>query len=341
MTHPLMSLQDVHKSFGSARAVSGVTLDIQENEFFALLGPSGSGKSTLLRIISGLERAESGSVYWDGRDISSMPSHRRNFGLIFQDYALFPHLNVFENVAFGLKVRKLKREEIRQRVAAALAQVDLQNFTSRSVTDLSGGEQQRVALARALAPRPRLLLFDEPLGALDRRLREYLLAELRAILRSSGVPAIYVTHDQDEAFTLGDQIMLLHEGEIVQHGRPADVAAHPVSQWAAEFLGAGNVVIGKMLSDGRVETALGTLTVPCARKQAEGTSVTLLIRPQDVTRGDVSSGWRGRVRDVIFQQNAYRIVLENGFYFYLNEPPAVGEKVFVNIRGTEIQCLRQ
>ena len=269
----MLTLKNIHKSYEEKPLLKGITLDLAEGEIISLLGPSGSGKSTLLRIISGLEKAESGDVLWDGVSIATIPSHERKFGLIFQDYALFPHLNVFDNVAFGLKMQKLasvqalpndakpysangtmkrrlsrmarflpsvsksNNEEIRQRVDEALKQVDLQGFAKRSVTDLSGGEQQRIALARALAPRPRLLMFDEPLGALDRRLREYLLVEIKEILDESGVPAIYVTHDHEEAFALADRILLLHEGLIVQQGTPDELFAHPASAWVEEFLG--------------------------------------------------------------------------------------------------------
>ena len=233
----MLTLSNIHKSYEGKPLLKGISLEVAEGETICLLGPSGSGKSTLLRIISGLEEAESGDVLWEGKSIASVPSHERKFGLIFQDYALFPHLNVFDNVAFGLKMQKLGKEEIRPRVDEALKQVGLQEFAKRSVTDLSGGEQQRIALARALAPRPRLLMFDEPLGALDRRLREYLLVEIKKILEESGVPAIYVTHDQSEAFALAHRVMLLNEGMIVQRGTPTDVYAKPASAWVEDFLG--------------------------------------------------------------------------------------------------------
>ncbi|MBT3338369.1 MAG: ABC transporter ATP-binding protein [Anaerolineae bacterium] len=233
----MLTLLNIYKSYEGKPLLKGVSLEVAQGETLCLLGPSGSGKSTLLRIISGLEEAESGDVLWEGESIVPVPSHERNFGLIFQDYALFPHLNVFDNVAFGLKMQKMGKEEIHQRVDEALKQVDLQDFAKRSVTDLSGGEQQRIALARALAPNPRLLMFDEPLGALDRRLREYLLVEIKEILEESGVPAIYVTHDQEEAFALAHRVMLLHEGNIVQQGTPEDVYAHPASVWVSDFLG--------------------------------------------------------------------------------------------------------
>lgn len=335
----MLTLNNIHKSYEGKPLLKGISLEVAEGETICLLGPSGSGKTTLLRIIAGLENAEAGEVRWKGDEFSSVPPHKRNFGLIFQDYALFPHLNVFDNVSFGLKMQKMGREEITLRVMESLKQVDLLNFESRRVTDLSGGEQQRVALARALAPRPRLLLFDEPLGALDRKLREYLLAELRSILQESGVPAIYVTHDQEEAFTLADRVLLLHDGEIVQRGTPADVYAHPISGWVAEFLGAGNVIRGKMLKDGLVETILGTMDLPIARDQAEGKSVSLLIHPRDVRIGDLSSPLRGTVKDVVFQQNKFKVVLKSGFYFYLSDPLQVGEEIGLKIQVDKIQYL--
>ena len=233
----MLRLKNIYKSYDGKPLLKGISFDVAQDETLCLLGPSGSGKSTLLRIISGLEVAELGDIYWDGESLLETPSHQRNFGLIFQDYALFPHLNVFENVAFGLKMQKMPKDAIQQRVTESLKQVHLTEFDSRRVTELSGGEQQRVALARALAPRPRLLMFDEPLGALDRRLREYLIVEIREILRASGVPAIYVTHDQAEAFALAQRVILLNDGEIVQSGSPEEIYEHPASAWVAEFLG--------------------------------------------------------------------------------------------------------
>ena len=340
----MLKLNNIYKSYEKKPLLRGISLKVARGETICLLGPSGSGKSTLLRIITGLENADEGEVFWDGKSLADTPPHLRNFGLIFQDYALFPHLSVYENVAFGLKMKELGKEEIALRVHDALKQVDLLGFESRSITDLSGGEQQRVALARALAPRPRLLLFDEPLGALDRKLREYLLTELRRILRESQVPSIYVTHDQEEAFALADRVMLLHDGEIVQRGKPTEVYANPVSGWVAEFLGAGNVLEGKMLGDGWVETMLGTAQLPVGGNQVENAStepsrntrVVLLIRPEDVVLGDEKSLLRGRVADIRFQHNKYRVSLENDFYFYLKSPPEMGAEIGVEIVRVQI-----
>ncbi len=340
----VLKLKNIYKSYEGKPLLRGISLEVAQGETICLLGPSGSGKSTLLRIITGLENADEGEVFWRGNSLLGTPPHLRNFGLIFQDYALFPHLSVFENVAFGLKVKKLGKEEIVSRVHDALKQVNLLGFESRSIADLSGGEQQRVALARALAPRPRLLLFDEPLGALDRKLREYLLTELRRILSENQVPAIYVTHDQEEAFALADRVMLLHNGKIVQCGKPTEVYENPISGWVAEFLGTGNVLEGKILGEGFVETILGVAQLPIEGNQVENacaepsrsTRVPLLIRPEDVALGDGKSPLRGRVVDIRFQQNKYRVSLEGGFYFYLESPPKVGEEIGVEIGRVQI-----
>jgi spermidine/putrescine transport system ATP-binding protein len=323
----MLELIDIYKTYENQPLLSGISFSIEAGETVCLLGASGSGKSTLLRIIAGLEVPEKGQVFWKGKDLASVPAHQRKFGLMFQDYALFPHLTVAENVAFGLKMQNMSQDEIKLRVTASLEQVNLSGFANRRVTDLSGGEQQRVALARALAPRPRLLMFDEPLGALDRTLRDHLLEELRGILHASEVPAIYVTHDQEEAFAIADRILLLHEGVIVQAGTPAEVSSHPVFGWVAEFLGLGNVLDGKWLGGGRVETKLGILEVDCKTEATVGASVALLIRPERVRLSEDKNGSKGRVVDVLFQKNGFRVTLDNGLYFYASAPPEVGADI--------------
>lgn len=214
----MLEIIDIYKTYENQPLLKGISFSLAAGETLCLLGASGSGKSTILRIIAGLEQAERGEVRWEGQSLAGVPVHRRNFGLMFQDYALFPHLDVFKNVAFGLQMQEWTEAEIKLRVAEVLGQVNLSAFGQRRVAELSGGEQQRVALARALAPRPRLLMLDEPLASLDRALRERLIDELRGILHQTGIPAIYVTHDQQEAFTIADQVILLHEGEITQAG---------------------------------------------------------------------------------------------------------------------------
>ena len=332
----MLELTDIHKTYENQPLLTGISFTVAAGETVCLLGASGSGKSTLLRIIAVLEQPESGQVLWDGADLASVPAHRRQFGLVFQDYALFPHLTVAENVAFGLKMQNLSPAEIKLRVTNLLKQVNLNGFANRGVTDLSGGEQQRVALARALAPRPRLLMFDEPLGALDHALRGHLLEELRGILHRSKVPAIYVTHDQEEASAIADRIVLLHEGQIAQAGTPAEVFSRPVSGWAANFLGLGNVVEGKWLGGGRVETPLGVLEVEGEMEASLGESVALLIRPERVKLTENGTGLKGRVADVIFQKNGFRVTLENGLYFHTSTSLKIGENISFTV---EAECL--
>ncbi len=335
----MLTLIDIHKSYEGQPLLAGVSFSVAAGETVCLLGPSGSGKSTLLRIIAGLESAERGRLLWDGQDLDSLPAHRRGFGLVFQDYALFPHLNVAENVAFGLRMQNLPRQEIEQRVAEALALVNLSAFAARRVTDLSGGEQQRVALARALAPRPRLLLFDEPLGALDRTLRQDLLEELRRILHAGETPAIYVTHDQEEAFALADRILLLHEGRILRDGSPAEVWRRPGSAWAARFLGLGNVLEGRALGDGRVETAWGVLETTHGKKETVGRPVSLLIRPGAARLGAGVNPLGGRVADLLFQDDHYRVTLDNGLVFRLRQAPTRGEVLTLHVPPEAVEWL--
>ena len=233
----MLEVKSIDVRFGEKRVLEDVTLAVGEGESVAVLGPSGSGKSTLLRAVAGLVPVESGSIAWDGEDITKVPTHLRGFGLMFQGYALFPHLDVFGNVGFGLRMAGVPDKEVERRVRAALDLVGLDGFDHRSIADLSGGEKQRVALARTLAPEPRMIMLDEPLGALDRTLRERLMVDTRRILSDRGVTALVVTHDREEAEALSDRIALMREGSIVQTGTLADILAHPVDEWVETFLG--------------------------------------------------------------------------------------------------------
>jgi ABC-type Fe3+/spermidine/putrescine transport system ATPase subunit len=330
----MLEIRELHKDYEGQPLLRGITFSVRARETVCLLGPSGSGKSTLLRLIAGLEAPEGGQILWDGHDLVSAPPHLRDFGLVFQDYALFPHLNVFDNVAFGLRMRGRPQSEVASRVSEVLGIVNLEGFELRAVTDLSGGEQQRVALARALAPRPRLLMFDEPLGALDRALREDLLGQLRTILHQTRIPAIYVTHDQEEAFTIADRVLLLHEGSIVRAGTPADVWAQPGSAWAAEFLGLGNVVPARVLTGGsKVGTQYGVFTFKSPHKHRAGDQVHVLLRPADSERRGVV---KGIVRDTLFRQDGFRIVLQGGLHFDLPRAARIGSKVTIPV---EVDCL--
>jgi thiamine transport system ATP-binding protein len=330
----MLEVCHIFKTYEGKPLLNDISFTIAEGETICLLGASGSGKSTLLRIIAGLELAESGIILFNGQDLTSTPSHLRDFGLVFQDYALFPHLNVNDNVAFGLKMRKLGQAEIAQRVADSLDLVSLSGFGTRNVTDLSGGEQQRVALARALAIRPRLLMFDEPLGALDRTLREDLLNELRAILHRTKIPAIYVTHDQEEAFTIADRVLILHDGNIIREGTPADVWANPQSAYVAGFLGLGNVIEGEVIEKNIYQTEYGIFILHCEHKHSAGDKVHLLVRP--LTGKNEANTLEGVVTDVLFQQDRYKVTLENGLYIYLNEAPKEGENISMKVK---VECL--
>jgi ABC-type Fe3+/spermidine/putrescine transport system ATPase subunit len=330
----MLEVRDISKSYEGEPLLRDVAFDVKLDETVCLLGPSGSGKSTLLLIIAGLELPESGHILWDGQDLADVPPHLRDFGLVFQDYALFPHLDVFDNVGFGLRMKHWAPEDVQERVGEVLDLVGLAGFEHRHVTDLSGGEQQRVALARALAPRPRLLMFDEPLGALDRALREQLLIQLRQILHETRLPAIYVTHDQAEASMIADRVLLLHDGRIMRQGPIAEVWAHPGSAWAAEFLGAGKVVDGIVLDRrSRVQTPHGVLTVKCAHGHEPGQRVKLLLRAVDGSSGTSISG---RVADVVFQQGRFKVMLDNGLYVYTDAAPKKSQKLSARV---QIECL--
>lgn len=276
------------KSFGRLRAVDDVSLTVRAGEVVALLGPSGCGKSTLLSLIAGLEWPDSGEVRWEGQSLLNVPTHQRGFGLMFQDYALFPHQDVTENVGFGLRMARPRhmssqsKADIADRVRWALRLVGLEGFERRDVNTLSGGESQRVALARALAPGPRLLMLDEPLGALDRALRERLLDDLRSILRSLKQTALYVTHDQEEAFGLADRVVVMRAGRMIQIGTPESLYNSPASPFVARFLGLTNLLAVENLTHYEVVTPLGTLQIgqpPTIGHQPATANPHLLLRP--------------------------------------------------------------
>ena len=330
----MLEVRNIFKTYEGNLLLNDISFTVAEGETICLLGASGSGKSTLLRMIAGLEAPDSGLIAFNGLDLTATPPHLRDFGLVFQDYALFPHLNVNENVAFGLKMRRKGHTEIAQRVASSLEMVSLAEFGNRKVTDLSGGEQQRVALARALAIRPRLLMFDEPLGALDRALREDLLNQLRMILHRTSIPAIYVTHDQEEAFTIADRVLILHDGKIVRDGTPADVWAKPESAFVAGFLGLGNLLNGEVVEQNKFQTEHGIFTVPCTHKHSKGDKVHLLARP--LAAEDEANFISGLVVDVIFQQDRFKVTFDNGLYVYLDEAPKNGQKISAPVK---VECL--
>jgi len=252
MSEELIRLEDIVMHIGGAEVLKGINLTVRDREFLTMLGPSGCGKTTTLRIIGGFATPTSGKVYFGGKDITQLPPYRRQVNTVFQKYALFTHLNVFENIAFGLRLQKMPEAEIKRRVGEMLELVNLPTYADRTVTSLSGGEQQRVAIARALVLHPRVLLLDEPLGALDLKLRKEMQLELKKIQRALGITFIYVTHDQEEALTMSDTIVVMNHGVIQQVGSPTDIYNEPKNAFVADFIGESNIIPGIMHSDFRV-----------------------------------------------------------------------------------------
>ena len=298
---PMIAIKQLTKRYGDFTALSSIDLSIAKGEFVTLLGPSGSGKSTLLNMIAGMATPSSGSILLDGHDATSLRTNQRELGMVFQSYALMPHMTVFENVAFPLRVRKVPRAEIRERVERVLEMVSLTGTARRRPSELSGGQQQRVSLARCIVYNPRLILMDEPLGALDKQLREQMQLEIKRLHSQLGITMLYVTHDQDEALTMSDRIVLMKDGRIEQQGRPDTLYFEPRTQFVASFIGHSNLLGGKVAarqgiaSDVYLQTVHGALTARyCSGSPAEGAQASILVRPENlVILGDVQppQGW--------------------------------------------------
>ncbi len=326
----MLELRNIVKSYEGSPLLNDISFTVAEGETVCLLGASGSGKSTILRMIAGLDFPERGAILLNNLDLAQTPPHLRDFGLVFQDYGLFPHLNVFDNIAFGLKMRNIPAEEIKQRVSELIEQVNLSGFETRSIIDLSGGEQQRIALARALAPKPRLLMFDEPLGALDRSLKEDLLNEIRGILRKTNIPAIYVTHDQEEAFTIADRILVLHEGIIIRDGVPSEIWKDPQSAFVAKLLGIGNVVDAEVVAENKVKTVFGVFSLDCKRQVGE--KIQLLITTGEGKGEEIQL----TVEDVLFKQDQFQVKARGGLVIHMKEAPKVRDVITVQV---QVKCL--
>lgn len=305
----MLELRNIVHYYDGKKLLGGVNFSVGEDEVLCLLGPSGSGKSTILRIIAGFETPAEGEVLYNGRNILNDPVYKRNFGMVFQDYALFPHMNVYENIAFGLKMQRESGAELDLKVKNALSQVGMAGFAERKVTDLSGGEQQRVALARSLVVHPALLMLDEPLGALDYSLRQTLIGELREILGKNGIPAIYVTHDQNEAMSLSDRIAILHDGKIIQTDIPEKLFERPADPWCAGFLGFHNFIPGTVTADGHICVSNFSekkiFSYP-ACPAAPGSPVTVLLKDGSVTASDSKDVKNSLTLEAIPVQNIYR-----------------------------------
>ena len=306
----LIELKGISKSYDGEKVIDAMNLYIRDGEFITLLGPSGCGKTTTLRIIGGFETADEGQLYFDGVEISDVPAHKRNINTVFQKYALFPHLNVYENIAFPLRLKKRKEDEIKTRVTEMLKMVALAGFENKSVSTLSGGQQQRVAIARALISHPKVLLLDEPLGALDLKLRKDMQNELKTIQQAIGITFVYVTHDQEEALSMSDTVVVMADGEIQQIGTPTDIYNEPKNAFVADFIGESNIIDGVMLEDKRVR--FSSHVFDCVDGGfGKNEAVDVVVRPEDVDVVKPEDGMlTGMVTSVTFKGVHYEIIVD-------------------------------
>ena len=314
-TENIIELKNISKVYSDNgfKAVDDFNLEVKRGEFVTFLGPSGCGKTTTLRMIAGFELPTSGQILLNGEDISRLPANKRPINTVFQRYALFPHMNVYENIAFGLKLKKLPKDEIKKKVKKVLSIVDLEGFEDRKISTLSGGQQQRIAIARALVNEPEILMLDEPLGALDLKMRKEMQLELKSMHDKLGITFIYVTHDQEEALTMSDKIVVLSEGKIQQTGTPEDIYNEPKNAFVADFIGESNIFKGIMTGPLKVRFCGGEFTgmddVP------EGTLVDVVVRPEDVIITSPEDGTIvGEVTSVIFKGMHYELAVESGKY---------------------------
>ncbi len=338
----IVSLRDIVVEFDGQRILDGLNLDIHDKEFVTLLGSSGCGKTTTLRLIAGFLEPNSGKVLLKGQDITGVPPYKRPVNTVFQKYALFPHLNVFENVAFGLRLQKLPEKEIRSRVLEMLEVVGLKGFERRHTDRLSGGQQQRVAIARGLVNHPKVLLLDEPLGALDLKLRKEMQLELKRLQQAMDITFIYVTHDQEEALTMSDTVVVMNDGDIQQIGSPEDIYNEPQNAFVADFIGGGNMLDGIMLKDFRVGFAGSQFT--CVDKGFERNQpVQVVVRPEDVQVVPAIQGQlTGIVKDVIFKGVHFEMHVEQAGYEWMIHSPqasARGELIGMRIGPDEIHIM--
>ncbi|MBQ7902134.1 MAG: ABC transporter ATP-binding protein [Oscillospiraceae bacterium] len=340
----IISLKDIVVDFDGETILDGLSLDIHDKEFVTLLGPSGCGKTTTLRIIGGFQTPKSGSVFFDGKDIADLPPYKREVNTVFQKYALFSHLNVFENIAFGLRLKKLPDQEIKTRVLEMLEIVGLKNFARRDINTLSGGQQQRVAIARALVNQPKVLLLDEPLGALDLKLRKEMQTELKRIQQALEITFIYVTHDQEEALTMSDTVVVMKGGIIQQIGTPQDIYNEPVNAFVADFIGESNILDGIMVRDFLVE--INGTQFTCVDKGFKPNElVNVVIRPEDIEVVPAIQGQlSGVVKSVVFKGVHYEITVEQGGFDWIihsTQKQNVGELVGMNIGPEEIHIMKR
>ncbi len=344
MEKAIIELVNVSKDFDGEGVLKNINLKINKHEFLTLLGPSGCGKTTTLRIIAGFDYPTEGNVLFDGKDIQNIPPYKRRVNTVFQKYALFPHLNVFENIAFGLRIKKIDEKTIRLKVSEMLKLVNLEGYEKRDVDSLSGGQQQRVAIARALINEPEVLLLDEPLGALDLKLRKDMQLELKRIQVETGITFIYVTHDQEEALTMSDRIVVMNGGKIQQLGTPVDIYNEPENAFVADFIGESNILDGIMKEDCLVNF-LGK-DIPCVDKGfSENEPVDVVIRPEDIKLGLPGEGIiDGVVTSVIFKGVHYEMMIKcNGFDFMVHSTlkEDVGANVSLSVIPFDIHIMKK
>ena len=340
----LIELNGITKEYDGSLALDHIDLYIRDGEFLTLLGPSGCGKTTLLRIIAGFVTPTSGTVLIDGKDMQGVPPHKRQVNTVFQKYALFPHLNVFDNIAFGLKVKKTKKPEIEEKVNAMLKLVNLEGYGKRWIDQLSGGQQQRVAIARALVNEPKVLLLDEPLGALDLKLRKEMQVELKRMQQQLGITFVFVTHDQEEALTMSDTIVVMKDGVIQQIGRPEDIYNEPNNPFVADFIGESNIVPGVMLEDYKVR--MNGKTYACVDAGfGKNVEVDVVIRPEDIDIVEPSKARiSGKVVSVVFMGVHYEIDVDCGGYEWVvhtTDFAAVGQQVGISIPPDAIHIMKK
>lgn len=340
----IIRLQNISKKFEEDVILDSINLEIKDKEFMTFLGPSGCGKTTTLRIIAGFLEADSGQVLFEGKDINNLPPHKRQVNTIFQRYALFPHLNVYDNIAFGLRIKKMKEKDIAKKVGEMLELVNLKGFQKRDISSLSGGQQQRVAIARALAVEPRVLLLDEPLGALDLKLRKDMQVELKNIQKRMGITFIYVTHDQQEALSMSDTIVVMNDGKIQQIGSPIDIYNEPKNAFVADFIGESNILDGVMLNDFKAKFS-GAVFQCLDKGFAINESVDIVVRPEDV---DVVPYGEGTISGVItsntFKGVHFEMIVDIDNFKWMIQTTdyyPVGSKIGIQIEPDAIHVMKK